>query len=343
MALERSAPPPETGAWPTPENQQVSQRPRLVQPSQPVRPGRGTAGATPARGTSSAAPTRGRGGSPPAPTAPAAAVAGSVAAQRTTAAPPPAPAREDDAVVVFFFWVAIAAVIWGARRLRRSRQAAAPPAGARAAHPAPPHETPRAHAGDARRARITFAEPRTDTLWRPDEPDLTDVRDAVTGQPLRPALGLYRCTRCHVFYQMSSVECIQRDNGGRCVSCGSVSVSPLDGAPAGGERTYGQREEITTLADYRSRVNQLVVFEGRCVRVLQSRSGTAYAVMFEDTRWTEGFKLVVRTGFVAHVGGDGFIRSLEGRTIRARGVIVHSPTFGYEITITARSMILGVS
>jgi len=171
---------------------------------------------------------------------------------------------------------------------------------------------------------------------------LSDVRDAVTGQPLHPALGLHRCTRCHVFYQASSVACIQRDNGGRCISCGNTTVVPMQRAYGVDRDARHDSQAITTLEDYRSKVNQLVVFEGRCVRVRPSRSGTAYAVMFEDGAWTRGFKLVIRSAVVEEVGGAAFIRSLAGRTIRARGVVEHSLVFGYEITVTSRSMILGV-
>jgi len=126
------------------------------------------------------------------------------------------------------------------------------------------------------------------------------------------------------------------------VACGGPSVSPVNGTRAVDQQADEGRSGITTLANYRSRVGEVVVFEGRCVRVLPSRSGSAFAVMFEDRSWTEGFKLVIRTGFVEHVGGADFIRGLAGRTIRARGLIVHSPVFGYEITVTTRSMILGV-
>ena len=64
--------------------------------------------------------------------------------------------------------------------------------------------------------------------------------------------------------------------------------------------------------------------------------------MFEPGSWRDGFKLVIRTNFVAHVGGAEFIRSLAGRTIRVRGRIDRSVIFGYEINITNRSMILEV-
>ena len=255
-------------------------------------------------------------------------------------APPNTALREGD-VTFGVICLIVVATVWAVRYLRRPGPEP-PLAGATGtAAPQPPHETYR-----PRRTRphggIIFTDPRTDTLWSPQDTDLTDVRDAITGQPLRPALGLYRCMRCHVFYETASVECIQRENGGRCISCNSTSVLPIDGAPAGNQNANGDIDDITTLDNYRERVGQLVVFEGRCVRVRPSRSGTAYAVMFEHGTWTEGFKLVIRTGFVAHVGGADFIRSLAGRTVRARGVIAHSPVFGYEITITARSMILEV-
>lgn len=193
-----------------------------------------------------------------------------------------------------------------------------------------------------RHGRIVFADLGTDVVWSPEGAELTDVRDAVTGQPLRPTLGLHRCVHCHVFYQTSSVEFVRRENGGGCVGCGSTSILPLESTAAYEPCTDTDQQAITTLVNYRARVGQVVVFEGRCVRVLPSRSATAFAVMFEDSSWTEGFKLVIRTGFVGQVGGANFIRSLAGKTVRARGLILHSPVFGYEITISDRSMILAV-
>jgi DNA-directed RNA polymerase subunit RPC12/RpoP len=169
-----------------------------------------------------------------------------------------------------------------------------------------------------------------------------EVRDAVTGQPLGAERRRYRCSRCQLFYGASSVEFIRRENGGRCIGCGSAAVVPSDGQRVEQHVTPPGAGAATTVANYRRHVNQMVVFEGRCLQVLTSRSGTAYAVMFEPGTWTEGFKLVVRTAFVAEVGGERFIRSLSGQMIRARGVITHSPVFGYEIGISNRSMILGV-
>lgn len=103
-----------------------------------------------------------------------------------------------------------------------------------------------------------------------------------------------------------------------------------------------RRDGVTSLADYRQRLNESVVFEGRCVQVLTSRSGSAFAVMFEPGTWTEGFKLVVPTAYVPEVGGAPYIRRLAGSMIRAQGIVTHSPIFGYEISISHRAQILDV-
>ncbi len=258
---------------------------------------------------------------------------------RSTATRPP-----DDFGLVVAFWLAVGSLVWGVRHLRRSLHAPAPtsPNGT-AAVPIPPGPRERSTAGraDARGGGITFTDPRTDAARTPQDADLTGVRDALTGQPLRPAPGLHRCTRCHVFYQASSAGFIQRENGGCCAGCGSVSVFPVNHSH-GSEQRPSDRTEITTLTNYRSRVGEVVIFEGRCVRVLPSRSGTAFAVMFENGEWTEGFKLVIRTEFVASVGGADYIRSLAGKTIRVRGPITHSSAFGYEMTVTTHAMMLDV-
>ena len=252
------------------------------------------------------------------------------------------PRSEDDTAFVVGFWSIVGAVYWAVWYRGRLRRVPSPPFGTAPAAPPPPDANYRPRSPYAGGSGITFTEPRTDTLWNPHEADLTDVRDAITGQTLRPALGLHRCTHCQVFYQTSSVEWLRRENGGRCISCGNASVRPIGDAPASEHDQANDQQDVTTLENYRSRVGQVVVFEGRCIRVLPSRTGAAYAVMFEDHPWTQGFKLVIRTGFVASVGGNEFIRSLAGRTVRARGLITHSPVFGYEITVTTRSMILGV-
>jgi hypothetical protein len=67
-----------------------------------------------------------------------------------------------------------------------------------------------------------------------------------------------------------------------------------------------------------------------------------YAVMFENTSWTKGLKLVFFRGAVRAVGGPDFIHSLAGRTVRVRGLLINHSRFGPEIVISERGMILGV-
>ena len=269
-----------------------------------------------------------------------------VAAPQTSRPSPPSRATatrpRDDLGPVAAFWLTVGGLVWGVQHVRRSRQSRFQSIPDAAPAPPTPGEPDRPEHADTLRRGITFADLRTDIMWSPPGALLTDVGDGVTGRPVRPTRGLHRCAQCHVSYETSSVEFIRRENDGCCVGCGSTSVVPLAGSPADEPPTREDQEEITTLANYRSRVGEVVVFEGRCVRVLPSRRGTAYAVMFEEGGWTDGFKLVIRTGFVSEVGGAHFIQSLAGRNIRVRGLIARSPVFGYEISVTTRSMILAV-
>jgi len=252
----------------------------------------------------------------------------------TTTTPAPvdsAPASSDsDIVLVVLFYTVLGGVYLGRRRI---------PGYAYLNRPI----TFRGWMRGRRRRRAAAGGPSTDTAAAPQSPDVhDDVRDAVTGQPLRDEPGIHQCTRCRVYYQAPSVDFVRRHNGSRCIACNIAPVVPLDAARPGQWVTPPSGGNVTTLANYRRRVNQEVVFEGRCLQVLTSRSGTAFAVMFERGTWTEGFKLVVPTAYVTEVGGAVFVRSLAGRTIRARGVVTHSPIFGYEISISSRSMILEV-
>jgi hypothetical protein len=45
-----------------------------------------------------------------------------------------------------------------------------------------------------------------------------------TGAPLNPALGLYQCTTCQVYYHAASIEVLREENSGRCVARGSTAL-----------------------------------------------------------------------------------------------------------------------
>jgi hypothetical protein len=97
------------------------------------------------------------------------------------------------------------------------------------------------------------------------------------------------------------------------------------------------------LANVRAWAGQVVIFEGRCIQVRTSRSGSSYAVMFETGTWSNAFKLVFLRGAVTQVGGHQFIRSLSGKKLRIRGLVQKHDKFGYQILVNDRSMILEVA
>jgi len=164
--------------------------------------------------------------------------------------------------------------------------------------------------------------------------------DALTGVPLQLQLGLFQCQRCRVFYHTQSFEVIRVQNGGKCVSCGHTTIVSV----TGGAKPSGQNAEVRviTLGDYQNHVGRVITFEGRVCKVLSSRRGTDYAVMFEDRSWTRGFKMVAFGGNIGSVGGAAFLLGLEGRRVRVRGLLINHETFGYEIIISDRAMVLSV-
>jgi len=170
--------------------------------------------------------------------------------------------------------------------------------------------------------------------------DLAGILDAFTGEPLNPALGLYRC-QCQVFYSASSFDFLREENGGRCVSCKQTSIVPFARTDFG-MTGVSCPPEIVTLSNYPGYAGRVVTFEGYVRRISASRTGRAYAIMFEDKTWTRGLKAVVFTRHVVDVGGTHFINGLSGKTIRVRGLLQRHDIYGYQIVVTRRSMILEV-
>lgn len=194
-------------------------------------------------------------------------------------------------------------------------------------------------AGRARTVRV-FRDHTSRSDTAPAE--LSGINDAFTGAALDASLGLYRCNNCRVYYHAESVRVLQEANHGRCVACSSADIISIAEKPRASEgRNFDP--DVVTLADYRSHVGRVVTFQGRVVKVLASRRGGDYAVMFEDKPWTSGFKLVFFRGALQRVGGKIFLNSLPGKNMRIRGLLIQHPRFGYEVIISERSMILAVS
>ena len=171
---------------------------------------------------------------------------------------------------------------------------------------------------------------------------LSGLHDAFTGAPLNKSLGLYQCLTCKVFYHRESVQVLREANNSQCVSCRSTNiVSIVPGAAPTSGKDYAPN--VVTLENYRMHVGSVVTFEGHVHAVNESRRGNDFAVMFESKSWVHGFKLVFFRGAVQKVGGPRYIKSLHGKTVRVRGLIVQHPRFGYEIIISEKSMILTVN
>jgi hypothetical protein len=170
--------------------------------------------------------------------------------------------------------------------------------------------------------------------------DIKDLVDALTGAPLKPSLGLYQCRNCKVFYQTHSIEVINSENGGRCVSCLQTAIESVGAKPEG--RGRNADVNIVTLENYKQHTGHVITFEGYVHTVLVSQRGVDYAVMFEAKRWTRGFKMVVFRGDVSRIGGSNFLFSLLKRRVRIRGLLINHKTFGYEIIISDPAMILAV-
>ena len=176
---------------------------------------------------------------------------------------------------------------------------------------------------------------------RTGEGPAAGLRDAFTGELLEPGRGLFQCSKCHVYYHRSSMEVLKSENGGRCVSClGAIihAVKVQAARPAG--RNY--QAQVVTLENYKQHVGHVITFEGHVPRVNPSRDGRSFAVMFQDASWNHGLKMVVFRGKVRDTGGSRFLLSLRGKTIRVRGLLTVHPTFGYQIIISEKNMILGV-
>jgi hypothetical protein len=221
--------------------------------------------------------------------------------------------------------------------------------------------------------REIFPAPRRDGMrWTDLRPeavnqttvDITGLVDALTQEALNRDTSLYQCQACQVFYQHASYELIRQECDGCCVACQSTRISlAMGGGGGGGSRSRNAAASpassarpatpaapaspaspaiVVTLRNYRSYLGQVVTFEGRVVRVLESSSGGSYAAMFEDLPWREGFKMVIREPHLQSVGGASFTRCLARRTVRVRGLITRHAIFGDQINVTDRAMIQAI-
>jgi len=188
--------------------------------------------------------------------------------------------------------------------------------------------------------KIQFKNIQTISNFSPDN-ELSELHDALTGAPINEKLGLYQCGRCKVYYHRSSYNALVEVNSSLCVSCKSSDIKPVD-KYASSKIGKDYVPSNITLINYKEHVGQVVTFEGYVYNVFESRRGNDFAVMFENKKWTDGFKLVFFRGVVNEMGGRGYVNSLKGKRIKVRGLIKKDPTFGYEIVVTDEDMVLQV-
>jgi len=173
------------------------------------------------------------------------------------------------------------------------------------------------------------------------EVELKDIQDAFTGSLLDTTKDIFQCRKCKVYYQSLSIQVLRVENNGCCVSCRSKEIIPVRSF-LNVTRGINILPAIVTLRDFRNHIGRTITFEGHVPRVNVSRDGRSYAVMFEDTSWNNGLKMTVFKGTVRDSGGSRFLKSLQGKTIKIRGLLTNHPTFGYQIVVSQRDMILEV-
>lgn len=169
--------------------------------------------------------------------------------------------------------------------------------------------------------------------------DITGLHDAFTGAPLDRSLGLHQCLNCQVLYHEESVTVLKAHNQSRCVSCQSSRIKSLASQKDATGRDYTPK--TITLKTFARHVGQVITFEGYVHKVLTSRSGKSYAAMFEDKSWTRGFKLVFFSVGQKNARSE-FIKTLDKKTVRVRGLLEKDRIFGYQIIVSDQSMILEI-
>lgn len=173
-------------------------------------------------------------------------------------------------------------------------------------------------------------------------PNIEDLHDALTGEALDLNRQLYQCNKCKVFYHAENYEILKEINHSACVACGSTDIQPASRTSKTSSTSIFNPNAVT-LQNYKQYVGQVVTFVGRVVMVRESQNHPGnFAVMFENRSWVNGFKLVFFRNNLDIFGGEYFVYSLAEKMVTVRGLIIKHETFGYEIVVSDKHMILDV-
>lgn len=245
--------------------------------------------------------------------------------------------------IVFLIWLWFKPKEEGSRNTSTSTTQAGPP---RSAEPSPRQSPPEVYRPQRRVSpKIKFVEPTPTSSQAGDAFDQTQVSglcDAFSGARLDIALGLFRCSKCHVFYHSESYDVLRSENRGQCVACSSTSIVALTGEKGRHETGRNFTPDAVTLSNFAQHFGHVITFEGVARSVRVSKRGKDYAVMFENKPWSRGLKLVFFRGSIRKVGGSDYIQRMSGRTITVRGLLINHERYGPEIIVSEKSMILGV-
>lgn len=174
-------------------------------------------------------------------------------------------------------------------------------------------------------------------------PNIEDLHDALTGESLDLNRRLYQCNKCKVFYHAENYKILKEINSSECVVCQSVDIRPAT-KTSETSATSVFNPNAVTLENFKEYAGFVVIFEGYVVRVRESaKSPDNFAVMFENKGWVNGFKLVFFENSLAKFGGRNYVEGLEHKTVKVRGLIIQHETFGYEIVVSDKHMILEVN
>lgn len=185
--------------------------------------------------------------------------------------------------------------------------------------------------------KISFPSANNVNVNNTNSEDLTDLHDAFTGAPLNASLGLYKCNKCQVYYHTESYQILKDENSGQCMACSSTDIIATNKVKEGARNA---NPNTITLTNYKQYVGQVIEFEANVTSVKESKRGNDFAVMFENKSWVRGFKMVFFRGSIAKCGGKRYIKNLNGKTIKVRGLLVNHSRFGYEIIISDPKQIM---
>ena len=202
---------------------------------------------------------------------------------------------------------------------------------------------------DRRRYKPRAAHRRPDTPFddaagagaAPGGPDADAPTDFFTGAPLDADVAIVRCDDCRALYHPDTVAMLAEHNGGRCASCGGLSLNPL-GRPRRAARADRGRAlvvEPSTAEAFATAIGRLVTVEVQMIRALPAAPGAVPTLLGRT-----GGGIELRLAFVGPAvrgrRGRAHVLGLLGSRVRARGLLLADEAHGLKLLATEPSMVV---